>query len=98
MVEGALWFDASQLRVTSTYLFSLFSHVLWPVYIPFAIGLVETVPWRRKVIWSFQTIGLGVGSYLLYNLVALPLTAVAAANIGQLRTSSTCRRTSSRFR
>ena len=85
IVEGALWssfrFDAPQLRLASTYLFSFFSHVLWPIYIPFAIGLLETVPWRRKVIWSFQAIGLAVGSYLLYNLVALPVTAVAAANI-----------------
>lgn len=85
MVEGALWlsfrFDAPQLKVTSTYLFSIFSHVLWPIYIPFAIGLLETVPWRPNVIWTFQAIGLGVGSYLLYNLVALPVTAVAAANI-----------------
>ena len=85
MVEGALWlsfrFDAPQLKVASTYLFSLFSHVLWPIYIPFAIGLLETVPWRRRVIRSFQAIGLGVGSYLLYNLVELPVTAVAAPNI-----------------
>lgn len=85
MVEGALWlsfrYDAPHLKVTSTYLFSLFSHVLWPIYIPFAIGLLEVVTWRRRVIWGFQAVGLGVGSYLLYNLVALPLTAVAAANI-----------------
>ncbi len=85
MVEGALWlsfrFDAPQLKLASTFLYSLFSHVLWPIYIPFAIGLLEAVPWRRRVIWGFQAAGLVVGSYLLYNLVVLPLTAVAAPNI-----------------
>ena len=85
MVEGALWlsfrFDAPQLKLASTFLYSLFSHVLWPIYIPFAIGLLEVVPWRRRVIWGFQAAGLVVGSYLLYNLVVLPLTAVAAPNI-----------------
>ena len=85
IVEGMLWlsfrFDAPQLRESTTYVFSFFSHVLWPVYMPFAAGLLETVPWRRKVIWGSQAIGLGVGLYLLYNLVELPVNAVAAANI-----------------
>ena len=84
-VEGALWlafrFDAPQLNVAMTYLFSMFSHVLWPMFVPFSIGLLETVPWRRKVIWGFQAVGLVVGLYLLYQLVDFPVTAVAAENI-----------------
>ena len=84
-VEGMLWlsfkFDAPQCNVTMTYLFSMFSHVLWPMFVPFAIGLLESVPWRRKVIWGFQAIGLFVGLYLLYLLVQFPVTAVVARNI-----------------
>ena len=84
-VEGVLWlsfrFDAPQLNEAMTYLFSIFSHVLWPMYVPFAIGLLEKVPWRRKAIWGFQAIGLLVGLYLLFMLVDFPVTSVAAANI-----------------
>ena len=85
MVEGALWlsfrFDAPQLNLAMTYLFSMFSHVLWPIFVPFAIGLLETVPWRRMVIRGFQGVGLLVGLYLLYQIVEFPVTAVAAENI-----------------
>lgn len=85
IIEGGLWlsfkFDATQLNVVMTYLFSMFSHVLWPMFVPFSIGLLETVPWRRKVIWGFQAVGLFVGLYLLYLLIEFPVTAVAAANI-----------------
>jgi len=92
IVEGLLWlsfrFDAPQLRVATTYLFSFFSHVLWPVFVPFAIGLLETVPWRRKVIRGFQVAGLVVGLYLLYVLVEFPVTAQAAPNIATYRRTS----------
>ena len=85
MVEGALWlsfrFDAPQLNLAMTYLFSMFSHVLWPVFVPFAIGRLETVAWRRRVIQVFQGVGLLVGLYLLYQIVEFPVTAVAAENI-----------------
>ena len=85
MVEGALWlsfrFDAPQLNLAMTYVFSVFSHVLWPVFVPFAIGRLETVAWRRRVIQVFQGVGLLVGLYLLYQIVEFPVTAVAAENI-----------------
>lgn len=85
LVEGLLWlsfrFDSPQVNVVMTYLFSMFSHVLWPIFVPFAIGLLEPETWRRKMIWGFQAIGLLVGGYLFYLLVKFPVTAVAAANI-----------------
>ena len=85
MVEGALWlsfrFDAPQLNLAMTYVFSVFSHALWPVFVPFAIGRLETVAWRRTVIQGFQGVGLLVGLYLLYQIVEFPVTAVAAENI-----------------
>ena len=85
MVEGALWlsfrFNAPQLNLAMTYVFSIFSHVLWPIFVPFAIGRLETVAWRRTVIRGFQGVGLLVGLYLLYQIVEVPVTAVAAENI-----------------
>jgi len=54
IIEGMLWlsfrFDAPLLNVIMTYVFTLFSHVLWPIFVPFSIGLMETVAWRKKVI------------------------------------------------
>lgn len=85
IVEGTLWlsfsFDAPQLNVAMTYLFSIFSHVLWPIFVPFSIGLLEAVPSRRKMIWGFQGGGLLVGLYLLYMIIKFPVISVAAANI-----------------
>lgn len=85
LIEGVLWlsftFDAPQLNIAMTYLFSMFSHVLWPMFVPFSIVWLETVPWRRQVIWGFQVIGLLVGLYLLYLLIVFPVTAVAEENI-----------------
>jgi len=85
IVEGLLWlsfrFDAPQLNVAMTYLFSMFSHVLWPMFVPFSIGLLETVPWRRNVIRGFQAVGLAVGLYLLYLLIEFPVTSVVAENV-----------------
>lgn len=79
IVEGMLWlsfrFETPLLNVTMTYLFVLFSHVLWPIYVPFSIGLIEIVAWRKKVISIFQLTGISVGLYLLYFIVRYPVTA-----------------------
>ena len=79
IIEGMLWLsfrlEAPLLNVTMTYAFTLFSHVLWPMYVPFAIGLVETVAWRKKAIWAFRVIGIAVGLYLLYWIVRFPVTS-----------------------
>jgi hypothetical protein len=78
-IEGVLWlsfkFDAHQLNVLMTYAFTFFSHVLWPIYIPISIGLMETVPWRKKVIRAFQITGIAVGVYLLYFIISFPITS-----------------------
>ncbi len=58
---------AATLNLVATYIFSLFAFVIWPIYVPFAVGLLETVPWRKKVIYVFQAAGLAVGAYLFYS-------------------------------
>jgi hypothetical protein len=85
IIEGMLWlsfrFDAALLTVTTTYVFSLFSHVVWPIFVPFSIWLLEDVQWRRRVIAGFQMIGLAIGLYLLYFIVKFPVTAEAGEHI-----------------
>ena len=79
LIEGVIWLtfrhDAPVLQQSMTYLYSGFSHVLWPMYVPFAMGLLEAVRWRRRAIFAFEAAGLAVGFYLLYFIVTQPVVA-----------------------
>ena len=79
IAEGFIWlsfrFNTLWLNTTMTYAYSMFSHVLWPIFVPLAVGLLETVPWRKKVISIFQFMGIAVSLYLLYFLVKFPITS-----------------------
>ena len=79
LIEGVIWLtfrhEAPLLKQTMTYLYSGFSHVLWPIYVPLAIGFLEAVPWRKKAIFAFEAAGATAGLYLLYFLVARPVVA-----------------------
>lgn len=76
LIEGVIWLtfqnDASQLNTTMTHAYSFFSHVLWPVYVPVAVLLIEPPGVRRKLLRAFVAGGIGLGAYLLYMLVAFP--------------------------
>lgn len=50
-------------------------YVVWPIFVPFAILLVEIGRRRQRAIGAFVVLGLGVGLYLLYFLVRFPVTA-----------------------
>ncbi len=77
LIEGVIWLtfshDAPLLRQVMAYLYSGFSHVLWPMYVPFAAGLLEAVRWRKKAIFAFEAAGVAVGLYLLYFIVTSPV-------------------------
>ena len=82
--EGVIWLtfnhEAPLLNTIMTYVFSLFSHVLWPIYVPIAVLLIEPSRWRRLTLQGFIIAGVLVGLYLLYFLIAFP---VVAQPIGQ---------------
>lgn len=79
ITEGIIWLtfrlDAPLLKMTMTFVYSLFSHVLWPIFMPFSIALLETGPWRKKTIFALQLAGIAVGLYLLYFILEFPVTA-----------------------
>ena len=79
LTEGGLWIALDNhlpgLQSWTTYVFSLFSHVLWPIWVPFAILMVESHRRRRAALVGFQAVGLTVGLYLLYFLIRSPVTA-----------------------
>lgn len=86
LIEGALWLtfpvEAPLLNTVLTHIYSLFSHVLWPVYVPVAVLLMETIAWRRRALIATVVAGTAVAAYLLYFLVQLPIVAqVSEAHI-----------------
>ena len=79
LTEGVIWLtfrhDAPLLKQSMTYVYSGFSHVLWPIYVPFAMSFMETARWRTRAFSAFQAAGLLVGLYLLYSIVTRPIVA-----------------------
>ena len=84
LTEGVIWltfrYEAPQLNTVMTHVYSFFSHVLWPAYVPVAVLLIEPVGRRRRALLAFVAAGVAVGAYLLYVLVAFP---VLSRTIGQ---------------
>lgn len=76
-IEGVVWlsFGFPVLNTVATYGFSMFSHVLWPIFVPVAILLLEKDPVRQKILRVFVGIGLAVGIYLFYFILADGITA-----------------------
>ncbi len=79
LVEGVVWltfsYPAPLLNAVMTHAYSFFSHVLWPIYVPVAVLLMEPPGRRRQALRAFVVAGLAVGLYLLYFLVAFPVVA-----------------------
>ena len=76
IAEGALWLSftdqSSHLNSALTHIYQFFSHVLWPIFVPITVFLLETVPWRRSVLLGLAVIGAAVGVYLFYFLLTDP--------------------------
>ena len=79
MSEGVIWltfrYEAPQVNAVMTHVYSFFSHVLWPVYVPVAVLLIEPPGRRRRALLVFVAAGVAVGAYLLYVMVAYPIVS-----------------------
>ena len=79
LIEGVIWLtfgaDVPMLNSVMTHAYSFFSHVLWPVYVPVSIVLMEPKGWRRRTLFVFVAGGAAVGVYLLYMLFAFPVVS-----------------------
>lgn len=64
-IEGALWlsFGSPLLVKTLAYAYSLFSHILWPVFIPFSVYLIEPRGERKKILKALVFIGALIALY-----------------------------------
>jgi len=78
--EGILWLSYTHPNIApwqhaSMYSFLLFAKVIWPVWIPFSIWLMEPDSGRKKIL-SYLIILGGIGSvYLAYCLFAYDVSA-----------------------
>lgn len=79
IVEGGLWLTFTDgtphLNTILTHVYSLFSHVLWPIFVPIAVLLLESVPWRRNALMALAAAGALSGIYLLYFWAMDPTTS-----------------------
>ncbi len=84
LIEGMVWLSLRNgspwPNTTLTFVFTLFSHVLWPIFVPFAVARLETVPWRKKALATCQVAGLAVGLYFLYFILRFPVTSRILGN------------------
>ncbi|MFA5997629.1 MAG: DUF6629 family protein [Candidatus Paceibacterota bacterium] len=78
-VEGGVWLSFKYglpiLNKLGTYAFMLFAYVFWPVFIPYAVGRLETDIHRKKIILGFQYLGVVVALYLLSFILSKPMTS-----------------------
>ncbi len=77
--EGVIWltfsYEAPLLNAVMTHIYSFFSHVLWPIYVPVAVLLIEPPGWRRRALLVLVAAGVAVGAYLLYFLVGFTIVS-----------------------
>lgn len=78
LIEGVVWvtFRMPRLHLAATYAYIMFSHVLWPVYMPIAVMLIEPGPRRRAALKVFAFIGGGVSLGLLSFVLSGPVDSV----------------------
>ncbi len=72
LTEGVIWLSiGSSSIVTSvmTFIYLLFSHIVWPVFLPISVYAMERSVWRRRVLSLFIGLGFVVGLYFLYYLL-----------------------------
>jgi len=89
LVEGGLWFaiehDLELLKTITTYLFTIFSHLVWPLFVPFAVAMLErrqgVAMWRWNAMWALRITGIVVAFLLMGLVVTQPLSAVVNRNI-----------------
>lgn len=81
LCEAAIWLgfshEAPLVKPLLTHLYSFFSHVLWPIYIPLAVFLLEPPGRRRRTLRWFVAIGGAVALYLLIVIATYPIIAQA---------------------
>jgi hypothetical protein len=78
LIEGALWHSLPTQTCTThglTVSYLLFSNVLWPVFVPIAVWLLEPRPERRRFIAWTMAGGAAVSLFFLVAIITQPVAA-----------------------
>lgn len=78
IVEGYLWLNLPAQTATThtlTVIYLLFSNVLWPIYVPAAIWMLEPLAQRRKLLAIPLAIGVIISLFFLAKILTEPLLA-----------------------
>ena len=72
-------YSASILQISISF-FLVIAQVLWPVFVPFSIYLLENDSKRKKTLLAISIFGFFVAGYLAYCLLTYPFTATIRGN------------------
>ena len=79
LAEGFVWLTLQGhfegCNIMATNIFAFFAYAFWPIYIPFAIWIMEKKGWRRMALYCTQAAGLVVGGYLLISMFFEPFVS-----------------------
>ena len=79
IIEGCVWLSVGMpaLNGIISFAFLMFAYVLWPVFVPIAIRLMEKDALRKKILEPFVAMGLLTGIVLFYSIITGPVSAQA---------------------
>lgn len=80
--EGIVWisFNSLLINTIATYVYSFFTTVFWPFFIPFSVYLIETQKTNKKILFGFMLLGSVTSLYFLLNLFINPITSEIVGN------------------
>lgn len=82
-VEGLVWLGVGhgdgQMAHMLAHLYSLFSHLLWPVYVPWVVWRAEPAGPRRHLLGQVFAASWALEGYLLVSLWSDPVTVQACS-------------------
>lgn len=76
-IEGLNWLSDGNafLHMAATYGYVMFSHVLWPIYVPVAVRMIEPGSQRKRFLNWFILLGVSISIYILYYVFKGPVTS-----------------------
>jgi hypothetical protein len=85
VAEGFLWLSLmhrewAHLTTVCTYAFLIFAQVIWPVYVPLAVFLLEKDQRRKRLIGLLLAVGALFAAYIQYALIRYPVAAEIQAH------------------
>ena len=85
LTEGILWLTLTGVisdvyRAGALYTYAFIAFVLWPIFVPFSMYLIETGRIRRKIILLCQIVGLYIGIAYLIDIVRGTVDAVVVSH------------------